>query len=401
MRAAEAGLGFSRFVSVGNQADVGIPELVAEFAAHPETELIAVYAEDVRDGRAFAATAAEAGKPVVLLAIAHGEATARAVASHTGALASDAAAIDAACAAAGIERVRTPSELIDAADGLLRAGPLGGRRIAVLSDGGGHGGIAASLVEEAGLDAPRLSDVLAAELRADLPPTAAVGNPIDLAGGGEQDVRSFDRTAAALLRSGEVDAVLLTGYFGGYATYGEPLASAELDAADALAAAARATGRPVIVQAMHPRSDASERLRSGGVPVLETIERAVAICARLAARGAREPRGVPVAARAGAAGRGRRLRRRACAARRRGDRLRRRRARSRAPRRRSPPRPSWAIPSCSRRWARCTSPMRAASPSGLRTPRRSPRPPPTWRGGSPRPRSASSGWRRSPTASSC
>ena len=98
----------------------------------------------------------------MLLAIAHGEATARAVASHTGALASDAAAIDAACAAAGIERVRTPAELIDAADGLLRAGPLGGRRIAVLSDGGGHGGIAASLVEEAGLDAPRLSDVLAA-----------------------------------------------------------------------------------------------------------------------------------------------------------------------------------------------------------------------------------------------
>jgi len=294
MRAAEAGLGFSRFVSVGNQADVGIPELVAEFAAHPGTELIAVYAEDVRDGRAFAATAAEAGKPVVLLAIAHGEATARAVASHTGALASGAAAIDAACAAAGIERVRTPAELIDAADGLLRAGPLGGRRIAVLSDGGGHGGIAASLVEEAALEAPRLSDALAAELRAFLPPTAAVGNPIDLAGGGEQDVRSFDRTAAALLRSGEVDAVLLTGYFGGYATYGEPLASAELDAADALAAAARATGRPVIAQAMHPRSDASERLRSGGVPVLETIERAVAICARLAARGAREPRGVPV-----------------------------------------------------------------------------------------------------------
>ena len=101
MRAAEAGLGFSRFVSVGNQADVGIPELVAEFAAHPETELIAVYAEDVRDGRAFAAAAAEAGKPVVLLAIAHGEATARAVASHTGALASDAAAIDAACARGG------------------------------------------------------------------------------------------------------------------------------------------------------------------------------------------------------------------------------------------------------------------------------------------------------------
>ena len=293
MRAAEAGLGFSRFVSVGNQADVGIPELVTAFAAHPETEVIAVYAEDVRDGRAFAAAAAAGGKPVVLLAIAHGEATARAVASHTGALASDSAAIDAACAAAGIVRVRTPAELVDAADGLLRAGPLRGRRVAVLADGGGHGGIAAGLAEEAGLVLPRPSDGLAAALRAGLPPTAAVGNPIDLAGGGEQDVRSFDRTAATLLGSGEVDAVLLTGYFGGYASYGEPTASGELAAADALAAAARATGRPVIAQSMHPRTPVSERLRRGGVPVLDTIERAVAMGARLAAAGAHAPRGVP------------------------------------------------------------------------------------------------------------
>ena len=294
MRAADAGLGFSRFVSVGNQADVGIPELVAELARHPETGLIAVYAEDVRDGRAFAAVAADAGKPVVLLAIAHGEATARAVASHTGALASDTAAIDAACAAAGITRVRSPAEMIDAADGLLRAGPLRGRRVAVLADGGGHGGIAAGLAEEAGLALPRPSDALAAELRAGLPPTAAVGNPIDLAGGGEQDVRSFDRSAAALLRSGEIDAVLLTGYFGGYASYGEPTASGELEAADALGAAARATGRPVIVQSMHPRTRASERLRAGGVPVLDTTERAVAMAVRLADAGAHAPRGVPL-----------------------------------------------------------------------------------------------------------
>ena len=163
----------------------------------------------------------------------------------------------------------------------------------MLADGGGHGGIAASLAEEAGLAVPRPSAALAAELRAGLPPTAAVGNPIDLAGGGEQDVRSFDRTAAALLRSGEVDAVLLTGYFGGYATYGGSLATGELDAVDALAAAASETGRPLIVQSMHPRSAAAERLRSSGVPVLETIERAVAMCARLAARGVSAPRGVP------------------------------------------------------------------------------------------------------------
>ena len=92
MLAERAGLGFSRFVSVGNQADVQIAELVGELAGHAATELIAVYVEDFRDGRAFAAAceaAARAGKPVLLLAIERTEATARAVLSHTGALASE------------------------------------------------------------------------------------------------------------------------------------------------------------------------------------------------------------------------------------------------------------------------------------------------------------------------
>ena len=109
MIAADAGLGFSRFASVGNQADVQVAELIGNLADHDATELIAIYVEDFRDGRAFARAAeaaTRAGKPVVLMAIEHTDATARAVASHTGALASDSAAIDAACRAAGIERVR-------------------------------------------------------------------------------------------------------------------------------------------------------------------------------------------------------------------------------------------------------------------------------------------------------
>jgi acyl-CoA synthetase (NDP forming) len=296
MIAADAGLGFSRFVSVGNQADVQVAELIGNLAEHPGTELIAIYVEDFRDGRAFAAAAGaatRAGKPVVLLAVEHTEATARAVASHTGALASDGAAIDAACRAAGIERVRAPQALIDVADGLLRAGPMRGRRVGVLADGGGHGGIAASLLQGAGLELPLFGDALAAELRAGLPPTAAVSNPIDLAGGGEQDIRSFDRTARALLRSGEVDAVLMTGYFGGYAEYAETLERGEASAAEALADAARESGRPLVVQTMHPQTPASGTLRRRGVPVYRSIERAVDVCARLAARGEQAPAGVP------------------------------------------------------------------------------------------------------------
>jgi acetate---CoA ligase (ADP-forming) len=294
--AGAAGLGFSRFVSVGNQADLQAGELIGELAAHEGTELIAIYVEDFRDGRSFARAAeaaARAGKPVVLLAVEHTEATARAVRSHTGALASDSAAIDAACRAAGMERVRSPQELVDLAQGLVRAGVPRGRRVVVLADGGGHGGVAAALASEAGLTMPALSEGLSRELRGGLPPTAAVANPIDLAGGGEADIHSFERAARAVLGSGEVDAVLMTGYFGGYSDYAETLGRGEAAVAEALADAADATGRPLVVQTMHPQTAAASALRSRGVPVYRTIERAVGVLARLAEAGEREPRGVP------------------------------------------------------------------------------------------------------------
>ena len=292
----EVGLGFSRFVSLGNQADIEGADLTRELARHDATELIALYTEDFRDGRAFAAAAGAAvaaGKPVVLLTIEHSEAAARAVRSHTGALASDARAIEAACRAAGMERVRTPYELIHLAQGLLRGGRPRGRRVAVLADGGGHGGIAAALAHDAGLELPRLSEGLVTRLREGLPPTAACANPVDLAGGAEQDIHSFDRSARRLLGSGEVDAVLITGYFGGYSEYVETMARGEASVAEALADAARANERPVFVQTMYPNARVAQLLRRRGVPVYRSIERAVAVLARLAGAAERRPGGVP------------------------------------------------------------------------------------------------------------
>ena len=294
--AEAAGLGFSRFVSLGNQADLEAAELIHGLAEHDDTELIALYAEDFRDGRAFARAAeaaARAGKPVVLLAVGRTEATARSVRSHTGALASDSAAIDAACRAAGMERVRGPQELVDLAQGLLRARSLRGRRMAVIADGGGHGSIAAALAHDAGLELPSLSAELRTRLREGLPATAAVANPIDLAGGGEADIHSYDRTAHAVLESGEVDALLMTGYFGGYAAYDERLERGEALVADALADAAAGSGRPLLVQTMHPQAAAARALRRRGVAVYRTIERAVWVLGRVAERVEQRARGVP------------------------------------------------------------------------------------------------------------
>ena len=91
---------------------------------------------------------------------------------------------------------------------------------------------------------PVLSSELAARVGATLPPAAATSNPVDLAGGGEQDFFNYARTVQALAESGEVDAVLLTGYFGGYGADSDEFARTETDVARTMAAAAD-TSRPV------------------------------------------------------------------------------------------------------------------------------------------------------------
>lgn len=294
--AAEEGLGFARFVSLGNQADLDAAHLLAELAEHPQTRLIALYMEDFRDGRAFARAAqaaVAAGKPVVALAIERTAATARAVRSHTGALASDGAAIDAACGAAGIQRVATPRELIDLAHAHLRCRPARGRRVAVLADGGGHGSVAAAVTFSAGLALPELSGPTAAAIASLLPAGAGVANPIDLAGAGEQDVHTFDRATSILLASDEVDAVLVTGYLGGYAEYAQDFAGDELAAIELLGREVTRAGRPVVAQTMYAQTVAAHALRDAGIPVYRSIEQAVGVLDRLTADVSRRVRTIP------------------------------------------------------------------------------------------------------------
>jgi acetate---CoA ligase (ADP-forming) len=279
---AEFGLGFSRFVSLGNQADVEAWELVESYAMHEPTRLIAVYLEDFRDGRAFARACASAGKPVVLLAGGATEASARAARSHTGALASDLAAIEAACVAAGIELVRSPKEVVDLAQALLSGRRPRGRRIALAADGGGHTVVASDLVAAEGLELPVLSETTRARLAEALPATATLTNPVDFAGGGEQDISSFAKVARALLESGEVDTALLTGYFGGYSQYSEEFDRQEVETAKGMARAAEETARPLLVHTMYWRGAAAETLRASGVPVFREVEAAVWAAGRLA-----------------------------------------------------------------------------------------------------------------------
>ena len=282
------GLGISRFVSLGNQADVGLVELIEACAADVATAAIALYVEDFRDGRGFveaASAAVDAGTPVVVLAAGSSTAAARGAQSHTGSLTSDAAVIEAACQVAGAIQVETPRELADVLLALRQHASPRGPRVAVLTDGGGHGVVACDVAEARGLSVPALAEATQEVLLDVLWAQSSAANPVDLAGIGEQDPDSYARAFAALQAADDVDAILMTGYFGGYSS-GEDgltgLGPAECAAAKEIAVRA-AGGKPVAVQSIFPDAPACRLLSEGGVPVFAAIEDAAAALAAVAA----------------------------------------------------------------------------------------------------------------------
>src|SRR6185436_14323907 len=117
-----------------------------------------------------------------------------------------------------------------------------------------------------------LSAPLQATLRGRLWGPSAVGNPVDLAGMGEQDPASYPAVVEALIGAGEVDAVLMTGFFGGYSVGGGGLGRLETVAAERFAVAVACGHTPVVVQSMYPDSPSCRVLAAGGVPVFGAVE---------------------------------------------------------------------------------------------------------------------------------
>ncbi|HEX7823719.1 MAG TPA: CoA-binding protein, partial [Mycobacterium sp.] len=279
------GLGVSRFISVGNQSDVTATELLADLASHDATRVIALYLESFTDGEALFETLAvlrEAGKPTVLLTVGASNASSRLARTHTGSLTSPLDVVDAACRAAGVVRVHTPSDVVDVARGFLTAPIPRGRRVAIVGDSGGQSGIAADVASAAGLTVPQFPDAVSTDLAARLPAGAACTNPVDLAGAGEQDLQTYAAVVEQVIAAGGVDAVVMTGYFGCYGEDTPALADAEVSVAERLGAVVSATGIPVIVHTMAPESATSQSLWQHGVPAYGRIEAAMRVMTNLA-----------------------------------------------------------------------------------------------------------------------
>jgi acetyl coenzyme A synthetase (ADP forming)-like protein len=202
-------IGFSRFVSLGNQADVNETDILEFLAADDHTKVIAAYLEGVSDGARFSNVArrVSASKPIVVLKVGGTEDGTRAVSSHTGALAGSEKAYQAAFTQAGIIRAGAVEELLDWCYALSSQPLPAGDGMAVLTNAGGPGVLAVDALQRAGLHLASLEVSTLAALRTRFPPECALHNPVDLLAAA--DAGGYADALALLLADRNVSGVVV------------------------------------------------------------------------------------------------------------------------------------------------------------------------------------------------
>jgi acetyl coenzyme A synthetase (ADP forming)-like protein len=252
--ASQLNLGISTFVSVGNKADVSSNDLIQYWAEDPRTDVILLYLESFGNPRKFSRIAKRIArtKPIVVVKAGRSRAGARAASSHTGALASTDAVVGALFRQAGIIRTDTLEELFDVANLLAHQPVPAGRRVAVLTNAGGPGILAADSCEAHGLELPMLTDETVTELRSFLPTTASVANPVDMIA--SATAQDYLRSIHALLADERVDSLIVI-YIPPVLTDMEGVAAAIVEGAKL------AGGKPVLATFMSAKG-APEILRS-------------------------------------------------------------------------------------------------------------------------------------------
>ncbi len=281
-------VGFSRFVSVGNQADVALDEYLDFLCVDAATRAVLVYLEGLAPGRtrAFLDVVARtaASKPVLVLRGGRtraGQGTAR---SHTGALAGEAELLRAGLEQAGAVLLDRADEALAVAQAFLESPLPRGARVALVGEGGGHATLLTDAASEAGLCVEPFPDKVVAALQPLLPPFAAiVRNPVEMCGATEYTPGLYPKVLQPILEAGAADLVVL---FGGYALYDD--ATAEF-----LDDRRRAHGVPILVHDLYAAvgRPAFERLRAHGLPIYASADVAARVAGALARGGKARERG--------------------------------------------------------------------------------------------------------------
>ena len=202
------GVGFSTVVSLGASIDLDFGEILDYMIADPRTESIFMYIEGIRDARRFmsAVRAAARVKPVLAIKVGRHPAGSKAVASHTGAMVGSDDVFDAALRRAGVVRLANMGQMFSAANALFTGFKPSGKRLAVVTNGGGPGVMAADRAADLGIELAALSPETMAALNGALPPTWSHANPIDLIG--DADAARYGAAIKAVLADPGVDGVL-------------------------------------------------------------------------------------------------------------------------------------------------------------------------------------------------
>jgi acetyltransferase len=269
--------GFTYYVGVGNEADIRFHEYLEFFRQDPDTKAILMYVEGMREGRKFLQQAYKTTKtkPVVLLKSGRSSTGKRSAGSHTGALAGMSEVAKGAFERAGIVVIENSDELFPAAEALSSLPPIKNNRIAILADGGGHATIAADTLTDLGVGIPELGEKTKEKLKAILPGGASVRNPIDVAGGTDDNPAVFADCARIVLADPNVDGLLIVGLFGGYGIrFAESLALMEEDAAHQMGKMVKQRNKAIVVHSLYnsEKPHSLNLLRYYGVPVYGSLD---------------------------------------------------------------------------------------------------------------------------------
>ncbi|MGL6215250.1 acetate--CoA ligase family protein [Billgrantia desiderata] len=283
-------VGFSTYVGPGNQSDIGFDDYLRYLGEDEHTRVATLYVEGFRDGRKFLEVARDvtAMKPVVVYKSGSTEAGQKAASSHTGALAGSYAMTVDLLRQAGVSVVQHSDEILPVAEGLGLLQKARGKRVAVISDGGGQATIASDRLAEAGLELAELSEETRQKLRDVLFPQASTVNPVDVAGSTDANPSLLATCMEIVAADDNVDSVFLVGMFGGYSIrFAESLLGDEMRGAEAMVDLSKATDKPLVIYSLYTpiKPPALRRLHEAGLPIYASIEQAVRVLAALGERG--------------------------------------------------------------------------------------------------------------------
>jgi acetyltransferase len=283
-------VGFSTYVGPGNQSDIGFNDYLRYLGEDEHTRVATLYVEGFRDGRKFLDVAREvtAMKPVVVYKSGSTEAGQKAASSHTGALAGSYAMTVDLLKQAGVSVVQHSDEILPVAEGLGLLQKSRGKRVAVISDGGGQATIASDRLAEAGLELAELSESTRQQLRNVLFPQASTVNPVDVAGSTDAHPSLLATCMEIVAADDNVDSVFLVGMFGGYSIrFAESLLGDEMRGAEAMVDLSKSITKPLVIYSLYApiKPPALRRLHEAGLPIYASIEHAVRVLAALGERG--------------------------------------------------------------------------------------------------------------------